>query len=541
MVGGGLFAVTQWARRGRGRGRTPEAAVEQFFTALNNEDMLGMMNALPRGERETFVPLAQDSLAELKRIGVLADGAALDGITGLDINVTGYRLSSREVADTVANVTVSGATVDGSYDLQQLPLGSVLVDVVFGGEVPDERDSSTGEEADDLTLTTVRDGDGWHVSLWYSVAEAARDQAGLPAPPFGNGVAARGADSPEGAVEDLFGAMGELDVRRMIELAPPDEMAALHDYAPLFLGDAEDAIDDLRSAYDFSVEVRPTGLEVEGSGDTRIVTMGGFEVDFDIEGSGGSITLDGSCVTFEIEGDRQEQCAEDQLDQLNELGVALPASYTTLLDRLAEERSGFQVRQVDGAWYVSPMGTMGHGMLQLMRALDEDLLRDLIDDSAELGGDLAGGGSPFGSSFPFGSVDLNTDDFGSFDDFDDFDDSGFDDFDDSGSDDDFGTTGTSLIDPVDSGYDEYYAACGDLEFEVYLAEDPATWATATAIAHACALPYLQAGDITEFDVASEVARPECYPSWPYDPNLTLGQQNDLFTAIDSCLKQPAPY
>ena len=94
---------------------------------------------------------------------------------------------------------------------------------------------------DTATLVTIKDGDGWHVSLWYSVAEAARKDAGKPAPEFGQGVEAKGADSPEAAVEELFASMGTLDVRRMIELTPPDEMAALHDYAPLFLDDAEAA------------------------------------------------------------------------------------------------------------------------------------------------------------------------------------------------------------------------------------------------------------------------------------------------------------
>ncbi|MCC6436097.1 MAG: hypothetical protein IT196_13765 [Acidimicrobiales bacterium] len=548
LVGGGLFAVTQLGGAAASGASTPDAAVEQFITALNDEDVLGMMNALPRGERDTFVPLAQDSLAELKRIGLLSDGAALDGVSGVDITFSGYRLSVRDVADTVANVTVSGGTITGGYQLDQLPMGGVLVDTVFGGEVPTEGGSSTEDNTDELTLTTVKDDEGWHVSLWYSVAEAARDQAGLPAPNFGSGVAARGADSPERAVEDLFAAMGELDMRRMIELMPPDEMAALHDYAPLFLDDVETAVDEFRGLYDFEIGVSPTGLGVDGSGDTRLVTMTGMRADFAVEGSKGSLTVDGSCVTTEFDGEVQEQCTDDQLGMLAQLGIDLPASYTTLLERLAEQPNGIEVKQVDGAWYISPIGTAGNGMLRFLQALDEDLLRGLIDDSGDLAGSvedgLTGSGSPFGSGFPFGSVDLNpgdfTDDTFSDDSFSDdsfsddsFSDDSFDD--DSFSDDSFDDSYST------EGYERYQSACGDLEFEVYLASDAAGWATAAAAAHAGALPVLQAGDIGQYDVASEVARPECYPSWPYDPNLTLGQQRDLFTAIDDCRAKPAPF
>ena len=44
-----------------------------------------------------------------------------------------------------------------------------------------------------------------------------------------------GADSPEEAVDEMISAIERVDVERMIELTPPDEMGVLHDYAPLFL------------------------------------------------------------------------------------------------------------------------------------------------------------------------------------------------------------------------------------------------------------------------------------------------------------------
>ncbi|MGD9751759.1 MAG: hypothetical protein AB7W59_12255, partial [Acidimicrobiia bacterium] len=169
--------------------------------------------------------------------------------------------------------------------------------------------------------------------------------------------------------------------------------------------------------------------------------------------------------------------------------------------------------------------TMGEFMLVWLRgAQPEDVssLFGAVDDEmsggfdlgASLNSDLLGGLSGGG---------------GGFDDFED--DFGTDVEDDFGFDDDPADSGGF----TETGYDRYYDACGDLEFAVLDATTNAEWGAAVVLANACAVPFLQSGDIVPDDLLEEVAYPECYPAWPYDPNLTLQQQSDLFTQIDACV------
>ena len=526
LVGGGVFAATQFAG-GQGGAATPEAAVDEFVGAINGEDVLGVLNALPKGERDTFVPVAQESLEELKRLGILADDADLAKIAGLDIEISGYGLEVEEVADTVANVTLSGGSVRGGYQLAELPLGSFIVDNVFDGQVPGDGASVSEDNEESITLTTVKDGGGWHVSLWYSVAENAREAAGLPAPAFGNGVEAVGADSPEAAVEEFVGAIGDLDVRRMIALTPPDEMAALHDYAPLFLDDAEDAIAELKDTYGIELSITPTDLGVTGDGDRRLVSVGGFTAEGSVDGQDFELTVDGDCVSYDVAGERDELCTADALEQA---GADLPESLTTFLDALAAQPQGIRVVQVDGEWFVSPIGTAGDGLLSVLRSLDADLLQDLVADGGDIMETAGSSAAGFGSGFPFGSVDLND---------------GFvvpsedDTYSDTDEDDD---TSADTDDPSsdgDAGYEAYSKACGEFESLDYGAETAEEWQLAVELGSACALPFLQRGDIDEYDVPTEFARPECYTAWPWDPALTLAEQDAVFDAVDACTATPS--
>jgi hypothetical protein len=387
VVGAGAFALTQLG--GSGGAGSPEAAAEQMFDAIADEDVIGVLEALPPGERDAIQPSVEDLAAELERLGILAEDTTLDGLSGVDIEFEGLEFEVEELADGVAAVEVTAGTVTGAATPDQLPIGDTLSGLLDENDIDVSGEQST-EESDlaesDLRLVTIDDGDGWHVSLFYSIAEAARVEAGAPVPAFGQGVEPEGGESPEGAVEGLFDALSDLDAERAIAMLPPDEMAALYDYAPLFLDDADAAAAETRE--DLTITFDDLQFETEDAGDgaTR-VTMAGFQVGVSSSDGEFSASYDGECATFEgdfddadledLVGDDGQMCTED----MQELG---------LLGSSAGFHGGFITVEWDGRHFVSPTRTIFDGVIGFLQVLEADQI-DTTDELEELFlGDLAG-------------------------------------------------------------------------------------------------------------------------------------------------------
>lgn len=523
LVGSGVFAYASLS--GADGPATPEAAVDQLFAALGNEDALGVLASLPPGERDTLRPLAQDMAEELTRLGVLDDSFELGGVGGVDLEFEDLTYEVNELADGIATVHVIGGTVRGRYELAELPLGETLTDLLWDGEVPQESDESTERISpdDEVSLVTVRRDGGWHVSLWYSIAEAAREDSGLPAPPFGNGVPAVGADSPEDAVQQMFAAMGDLDVRRLVELSPPEEMAALHDYAPLFLDEAEDAVRALKEDSDLQIRVAPLDLSTESADGRTIVRIGGLQGEVQAEGTEAEFRYQDGCVDLTVNGERNNYCADDVADMAGVGGE----KFGDLARRFADYRLGIAVVQEGEKWYLSPTFTLGTAMLDQLGALERADLAELFDSQFNLFGSSSGGFGiePALGGGVFGALDEEWD---------------------TSSDPTTTSVGPGYdADYADSdddvyatdGYDRYYDACGDLEGDLSFAESEAEWRAAVAANRSCAAPFLASGDITTAELYTEVAYPECYSRFPYDPALTLAEQGDLFDEISACLSK----
>lgn len=507
LVGGGLFAFNALSNSGGGAS-TPEAAVNDFIDSLNHSDVIGVLDSLPKGERDSFTPMATGSLEHLKRLGLLSDGAKLNGIPGVEFNFTGYTIATNTVGDTVANVKVSGGQIRASYDLAKLPLGDVLVDAIWDGERPVDAGSQTQDNTDALELTTVKDGDGWHVSLWYSLAEQAREEAELPAPNFGHGVAANGADSPEAAVTELMNAVNDLDVERMIELSPPSEAAALHDYAPLFLDDARKAVAEMKKETGLRMDLALEGVTSEGKGDRRTVYVGGMSGT--VEADDFSLTMDGRCVDIKIGRDTQHQCADtSQLDS-----VELPDEVRDVVERFQNIKSGIVVVQEDGKWYVSPLGTMGDAWLTVLGAIEREDITKLVDYLKEhdLASGLASGdlGSVFGNTLER--------DFS-----------------------DFATTTTlgrsATTTTISRSATDPFEVCARQLEAVDSARTAAAWQAAVIAANRCVTPFIKSGVLDPEVVDNAVARPDCWPTWPFDPKLTDQEFSDIIDKGYACMER----
>ena len=289
--------------------------------------------------------------------------------------------------DDIANITMTAdATVTVNGD--ELPVGELLTDNF--GDVFDEiegvEETESGLEFS-LPVTAVEQDGRWYVSGMYAIAEEARQEAGFDEIPE-EGIVPKGGDSPEGAVDVLLDGVEQLDLSAIIGAINPNEAEALQRYAPLFLGEAQDALDEIPATMEF------TGVEYEVSGDgsTRsvIVTAAHLAGEFRdptrwvaragavharlcrrlLPGRGGGESID-TCAGTET-GDLRD--VEDLLAEFgaDEAFGELRAIWEDILSDY--EQPGVTVKEVDGEWYVSPIATSFDQFFAVSHALDRDEL-----------------------------------------------------------------------------------------------------------------------------------------------------------------------
>jgi hypothetical protein len=411
LIGSG-FAVFAFARPEGAS--SPEDAVRQLFDALDQEDAVGVLEALPPSERDVIKQPVLDIVTELKRLGLLSD-ISVEQVPGADLQVRNLSLSEEPVGSNtdLKAVRVLGGTLVSRTVPNAVPIGPTLRAIIeddFDGKVEIDDQSDTEDLAkSDLRLITVNEGGGWHVSLFYSVAEAARDGKGS-APVRGGGPAPVGSDTPEGAVRGLIDGAAALDLEKVITMLSPDEAGAVYDYAPLFLPEVREAAEKARSD-GFNLEITEVGTSVEGEGDVRKVKLTSFsfkggEDENHVEGR-----WDGSCLRGEAtftsptydydypaydpddpnsyEPPARSNRTETDTTSFDSCEAPSDESRSTLGGLSVfggiETDASIVVVQTEGRWYVSPVRTVFDSMLSSLRRLSPEQLRTWAQEVAKLG------------------------------------------------------------------------------------------------------------------------------------------------------------
>lgn len=361
MAGGAVFFARNLGSA-EGGADTPVAAVQRLFDALADEDAVGVLETLLPSERDELLRPIQDITKELGRLDILRSDLDLSSISGVQLDFSNLTFTQKMLSSGVAVVDLKAGTSTYKVDPATSPLG----DFVRQFLPPDATQVVQGTDDlsnDEIFFATIKNGDKWYVSLWYSIAEAARADTNAPAPSFGNGVAARGSATPENAVEELIRAAVALDVRRLIELTPPQEARALHDYAPLFIDAAVAGAKEARKEFD--VKITTLDLSANTSGDRSLVQIKEIAFTADIPAVGMSFTFDGECATvsgpFFGTDEPIRQCGS---------GVVPSA----LLPNVPTPEIGFVAVREGGQWYVSPSRTILDGMLGTLKAFDRKTL-----------------------------------------------------------------------------------------------------------------------------------------------------------------------
>lgn len=376
-VGAGVFAVLS-LRGEPGGASSPEEAVERLFLAIDDQDVLGALDVLLPGERTTFRGSVLSLVEELTRLGVLSDATDLNAVGGLDVSFTGLQFSAEAVTDDLANVEVRG-TASMTGDVRALPLGDLVTRWLDDLEPEDTSIDVRGESLEGVRLTTVQHGGRWYVSLLFSIAEAARLDAGLAPVPADAAVRAYGSPTPEAALDQVLLAIETLDLERLIAVLDPNEAAALQRYAPLFLDEAQADLD----ALDLRWAVEDVTYEVTRDGDRAVVHLLTISVEGELDTEPFSFRLADGCTRAEFEGERVEWC--EGSPALDGTGMDVDEELQQLLDDASAMfadlgPTGLVMNRVSGSWYTSPISTITDNLLALLRAVDRQELEQLIED-----------------------------------------------------------------------------------------------------------------------------------------------------------------
>jgi hypothetical protein len=520
----GVFAVSRFTGAAEGGAASPSDLGTALFTAIENEDVLGATDLLLPGERDLLRQPMIDLVTELTRLEVLAREVNLADIEGVDIQLGATSVTARptNVPDIVNVDLLAEATaiVDG----EAFPLGDLVTDHMDPDEVAEIRGTTeTSTDSIDATLTAVEHDGRWYFSAFYTAAETARADTDADIPE--EGIGAQGGESPEAAFDVLLDDIEALDLAGVIRDLNPGEAAALQRYAPLFLDEAEAAVADVP----LQVAITDREVHVEGDGDQRTLIIDGLTVTVsagdtvsggdEVNGDSQSIEIriDGSCTRARIDDETFEVCAGDtsSIPGVDEYLADAPA-VKAFIDSLGRALSdmqpiGIEMRQYEGAWFVSPTATQTEAILAVLRALD----RQEIDELIELF-------EPAAEEF-FGAI------FGGFGEFEEYPTDYSSDY----SDDD-----SMFEDSVeDSMFEEYSSdSFGELSGE---SAEPAGWESCyneveAADAVACYQAYVDSGEIDASFIPVVLRFPECgYADVAWGGDLYSMSDSEFIAAVEA--------
>ena len=361
----------------------PSTAANNLLSALGSGDVLGIMNGLAPAEAALSKDYTEATVSEAKRLEILKKDADPNKLSGVEIKSEGIKFdeaAAEKVNDRLTINKVVEGKITITSDVKQIPLTDKLVDALGAeldraapqtetldfAKVKDERKGKP------IGIATIKVGDEWYPSLFYTIAHAALEEEGLKWP--AQGIAPAGAGSAGDAAKQFVEKALDADVEGVIALLPPDEMGVLQDLGPVIL--------------DQVGKTAASGAKlVELETDTRDVT-GGVQVTvrrlvLEVKGERGEITRDGDCYTAKAEGQTQRLCA-DEITQLVEqqAGRNVPAAAIDVIGRVGaqvlKDGVGVVATEVDGKWYVSPFRTYSEIFLTLMRGLEPKDLDELL-------------------------------------------------------------------------------------------------------------------------------------------------------------------
>jgi hypothetical protein len=265
LIGAGGFTTYSFLGASNdGGAATPEEAVQTFVSAMEHEDVLGIIDVtLP--EEVAELRAAVDSItADAERVDLLTDDFNPSGVQGLDLGIDDLVLETNFLEGGLATVTATSGTFTASFDPAAFPFGEQIRGLLDEAQPVDTAVIDLAQtEPDPLLVTVERDG-RWYVSPEFTIAEYVRRANGWEIP----GAVSRtpvGFDSPEAAATGFYDRLASLDVQSAMDTFAPGEDAFAW-LAQSWIADAQAAIDRGREE-GWSVAVSGLTYETIGAGD----------------------------------------------------------------------------------------------------------------------------------------------------------------------------------------------------------------------------------------------------------------------------------
>ncbi|NNE12572.1 MAG: hypothetical protein HKN41_10075 [Ilumatobacter sp.] len=377
----GIFAVANLAGAPEGGADSPADLGLTLLDAIEQEDVLGVIDTLSPGEREVFRDPMVDLVDELTRLELLSPDADLARLLGVDVEFSNEAASEAptNVGDIVNVDLRADATI--TFDGAEVPIGALITDNMPDDLLTELRGTRLTETDElDFRLTAVEQDGRWYFSVFHTIAELARADAAPGSLIPATGIGSDGAESPEAAFDNMLDQVEALDLTGMMRSLNPGEAAALQRYAPMFVEEAQTLLDD-EVPLEWAITQRE--FRSDTSGDTATIFVDALAIEGAIDGEAFSLSFSDGCLRAEGMGESFAQCQSDTTAQTEEMLQDMPEAQR-LLDTFTEAFSdmdevGLEMRLHDGQWYVSPLTTMSEAMLAALRALD----RSEIDALAE--------------------------------------------------------------------------------------------------------------------------------------------------------------
>lgn len=396
LAAGGIataIAVSDTNTHGAG---SPRAAIQQIVDDINASDLAGVLDDLAPAERTAVADPVLKAVGELKRIHVLQATADPKKVDAVHTSIAHLTFAPNiQVNDHVQIVQITGGTVSIAADLSKIPFTKDLVNALFPNGQPTGSASSTldiasavqSNDGKPFRFAAQKVGGRWYPSLFYTIADNATVDSGLGSPTAADRIPAVGANSPSDAVKQLADALLGGNLTRAIQLAAPDELAALHDYGGLVLravGSTYKAapvhIDDLQLT------------SATGTGSVQRLVLKSLALTTN-DGKKISVLVAGSCVSVTVNGNEQRICASQTSSQINSLvenltGKPITAAQRTAFEHLfgsTTQAGGIVVRQTDGKWFVAPVQTVFEAATSILSRMQGDDVIELIRLFASIG------------------------------------------------------------------------------------------------------------------------------------------------------------
>ena len=377
VVGAGVATSLTLAGGGTASATTPDAAVRALLDSAQQGDLLGVLGTLEPSERGALEDGISRTTGQLQRLGVLSPDTNLSDISGLHLGFSDIKTSTSYLTPQRAAVTITAGTATTHVDPAQLPLGAFTRSVAGSALARAKPTSSSSAVTTGRSvIVTVQENGSWYVSLGYTLAEDLARNAGQSAPAAAASVPAVGSATADEAIRTLVQSAANLDLTGVIRATPPGEMAALHDYAPLFLSKADGALSKVRSK--LSIDVTRLDLADAADGPTsELVTIKGLAFRATYEQY--TVSYDGSCITVSDASDpSNDRHLCPTASGLDSLLSSLPAPLQPVVNDLRgiHPQEGLVAVEENGQWYFDPVRTVFSDVDNLLGALS---LKDMND------------------------------------------------------------------------------------------------------------------------------------------------------------------